>query len=203
MARRSKSAGTVDARSRVIDAAFRVAARDGWDAVEAAAIAQTSKVPQAEVTRLVPDRLALLVALNDKVDGDLLAGLDPELLDEPPRERLFEALMRRFELLEPYRDGLRAITARTVMRDPLLGPVLGAGVLVSMRRVLDAAGLGGSGIGSLIQLKAMAAIWVYTLRTWLTDDTEDRARTMAALHRALERAEGLARTVGLIRPESH
>ncbi|MEX2642741.1 MAG: hypothetical protein WD270_04765 [Acetobacterales bacterium] len=198
MARKTASAGAADPRARVVDAAFRIAARDGWVAVDAAAIARSLKLTQAEVTRLVPDRAALLVALNDKVDGEVVAGLDPDLLREPPRDRLFETLMRRFELLEPYREGLRTLNAEC-RSDPLLASMLAAGLLLSMRRMLEVAGLGGTPWTMLIHVKALTAIWVYTARTWFADDTEDRARTMAVLDRALERAEGLARSIGLIR----
>ena len=38
------------------------------------------------------------------VDGEVLAGIYADMADEPPRERLFDVLMRRLDALEPHKD---------------------------------------------------------------------------------------------------
>jgi hypothetical protein len=37
----------------------------------------------------------------------------------------------------------------------------------------------------------LTALYLYTVRTWIEDDSEDMAKTMAALDKNLERAEGV------------
>lgn len=198
MARKARTAGTgaADFHARVIAAAMRVAARDGWSGVDIAAVARAAKLPQADVRRLYPDAAALLLGVGDLVDGQVLAGLDPELADEPPRDRLLETLMLRFDCLAPYRAGLRA-ASRDALRDPMLAMLLGGHLLRSMGRMLDAAAIPGAGVTRLVQTKGLTALWLYVARVWLDDESPDSGATMAALDKALDRAVSLARAMGL------
>src|SRR5262249_42637473 len=61
--------------------------------------------------------------------------------------------------------------------------------------MLEAAGISTAGIRGALRVKGLIALYGMTLRTWLSDDTPDHARTMAALDRGLQRAERMARCV--------
>jgi hypothetical protein len=43
-------------------------------------------------------------------------------------------------------------------------------------------------------VQALTALYLFVLRTWLGDDGDDHAKTMAALDKGLKRAEMLAQT---------
>ena len=45
----------------------------------------------------------------------------------------------------------------------------------------------------------LAGVWLATIRAWARDDSADMAATMAALDNALDRAERIARSLGLLR----
>jgi hypothetical protein len=66
-----------------------------------------------------------------------------------------------------------------------------------MARMLEAAELGSSGAAGTARAIGLAGVWLATLRAWKTDDTVDLGPTMAALDRALDRAEQAARSLGL------
>ena len=51
--------------------------------------------------------LAVLAAHAKEIDRKVLAGLDSDLADELPRERLFDVLMRRLEALAPHKGAIR------------------------------------------------------------------------------------------------
>ncbi len=171
-----------------------LAAHDGWSAVTMAAVAKAAKLPEQDVRRLYPDPEALLLGVGSLADGQVLADIDPELTEEPPRDRLLEALMLRFEALAPYREGLRAAT-RAALRDPMLAMLLAGHLLRSMARMLDAAAIPGSGLARMAQAKGLTAVWLYAARVWLDDEGADGAATMAALDKALTRAVSLARAL--------
>jgi hypothetical protein len=67
----------------------------------------------------------------------------------------------------------------------------------SMAWMLEAAELDGSGLAGLARRKGLTAVWLATLRAWARDDTRDLGPTMAALDRALDRAEQVARSLRL------
>ena len=58
-----------------------------------------------------------------------------------------------------------------------------------MAWMLGAAGLATGGFNGLLRSKGLTAVWLYALRAWERDDSADLSGTMAALDRALERAE--------------
>ena len=45
-------------------------------------------------------------------------------------------------------------------------------------------------------MKGLLAVWLWTIRAWRTDDSEDLSATMAALDAALRRAEQAAEWLG-------
>jgi hypothetical protein len=45
-------------------------------------------------------------------------------------------------------------------------------------------------------VKGLVAVWLWTMRTWRGDETEDLSATMAALDSALRRAERAAEWLG-------
>jgi len=66
-----------------------------------------------------------------------------------------------------------------------------------MAWMLEAAGLGAGGLAGLARAKGLTAVWLATIRAWADDDSVDLGPTMAALDRALDRAEQVARALRL------
>ena len=52
-----------------------------------------------------------------------------------------------------------------------------------------AAGCGGTGPQGTLRAAGLLAVWGYTVQAWQRDDSADLSATMAALDRALTRAE--------------
>jgi AcrR family transcriptional regulator len=180
-----------DPTKHVIEAALRLAAERGWAGLALADIAAAAKLPLAELYASHPSKTAILVALSREIDRQAVAGFAPDA-DESTRDRLFDLIMKRFDALTPYRDGLSAV-ARDAGRDPVAA-LCGFGQLArSMALMLEAAGVSSSGIGGALRTKALGAIYLMTMRDWLRDESADKARTMAALDARLRRAEGWAR----------
>ena len=118
-------------------------------------------------------------------DQAALAGVTE---DGSPRDRLFDMLMRRFDALQTQRDGVRALM-RALPGDPALALLMGLSTQGSMAWLLGAAGLKATGLGGVLRSKGLTAVWIYALRAWERDDSPDLSGTVAALDRALGRAE--------------
>ena len=107
-------------------------------------IADAADVSLAELHDRYPSKTAIIRAWSAAVDAEVLTAstaLDPE---DAPRDRLFDVLMRRFDALKDHRDAVAAI-AGAGMRDPLMGLCLSAGLMQSMRWMLEAAGIRAAG----------------------------------------------------------
>jgi hypothetical protein len=133
-----------------------------------------------------PSKGAVLSAFARKIDKEVLDGIATDLVDEPPKERLFDILMRRLDVLAPYRQGLEGIFEWTA-RDPLAAAAINGLLLNSMRFMLAAAGIDSEGPVGALKLQGLAIAWRRVLHTWFSDDDPGLAPTMAALDRELTR----------------
>jgi AcrR family transcriptional regulator len=177
-----------DRRKAIIDAALTLAAAQGWRELSLAQIAKAANLPLAEVYALFPSKQAILEGYLTRIDGAVLAGGEPDLAGETSHDRLFDVIMRRFETLAPHRAAVRAILHDS-RHDPLAALCGMRGFLRSMSAMLEAAGIASDGFSGLLRAQGLGVVYVQTLRVWLSDDTPDSSRTMAALDRNLRRAE--------------
>jgi AcrR family transcriptional regulator len=118
----------------------------------------------------------------------VLAGGDAELADEPPRERLFDVLMRRLEVLAPHKAAVRSLM-RSASRNPGLAFALNSLSVRSQQWMLTAADIAASGPRGMVRAQGLALLFASVLRTWIDDQDRGLARTMAALDRALARGQ--------------
>jgi hypothetical protein len=169
----------------LIAAAFRLAAESEWSSVTVASAALAAGLPLERARGRFRDRNAILMRFGRLADQAALTGMSD---DGSPRDRLFDMLMRRFDALQAHREGVRALM-RAIPGDPALALLMGASTQGSMAWMLGAVGLPATGLGGLLRGKGLMAVWVYALRAWERDDSSDLSGTMAALDRALGRAE--------------
>jgi hypothetical protein len=108
-----------------------------------------------------------------------------------PRDRLFDLLMRRFDVLQQHRAGVLALL-RHLPADPALALALSAATGRSMGWMLEAAGVSAAGVTGKLRIAGLVGVWLYALRAWKDDESVDLARTMSAVDKALDQAEKLA-----------
>jgi AcrR family transcriptional regulator len=179
-------------RDRIVDAAMNLIPRHGWRRLSMAEIATEADLPILELYRTFSCKQAILRAFHRRIDEAVLAGPIERETDERPRDRVFDLLMRRFDALQPYRAALEVL-GRELPTDPLALLGAGAGLLLSVAWMLEAAGIATSGLGGIVAVKLTAAAYVATARGWLHDESPDLGPTMAALDRRLR---GIERWLG-------
>ena len=188
-----------DARQAIVESTLTLAASRGWARVGLGDIAEAAEVSLAEVREEFSSKSAIVAAYAADIDRAVLAARDPEMAGRPATERLFDVLMKRFDLLNAHKDGVGAI-ARSCPSDPeaiLCGPVT---LRRSMRWMLEAADLSSAGLRGGLRVQALSALYLSMLPVWLRDDSEDMARTMAVLDRRLRRLDGLTRSLCRLAP---
>ena len=186
-----------DTETRLVAGLWQVVAAHGWAGLSMRRVAAASGVAPAEIRRRCPTPHHLLLLHGRLVDQAVLEGVVPDAPDDnTPRDRVFDVMMRRIDALQPHRAGILRFMD-DLRGDPLLALALLALLPGSMAWMLEAAGLGAGGIAGLARAKGLTAVWLAVLRAWAGDDSADLGPTMAALDRALDRAERLARALRL------
>ncbi len=195
MAQKSAKKGSL--KEKAVPAALALAADKGWAAVSLNDIARKIRVPLAELHEHFEDRADILTAWGRQIDKQVLekagAKPDPEL---SPRDRLFDVMMTRLEILSQTRAGARAIL-KSFKTDPKQAVIELPHLGRSMSWMLEAAGIETGGLKGSLKIAGLLALYIYTLRVWQDDDSADLGKTMAALDRNLGRAEEWAKTLGL------
>jgi AcrR family transcriptional regulator len=187
------SAPTTD-REKIIAALLALLADKPFETIGLADIAGRAGVSLAQLRDEFPSTLAIVAAHIKATDRAVLAEDLSDMAEEPERERLFDILMRRLEILAPHRDAVRSLL-RSARRNPPLALALNGLAVRSQQWMLTAAGIGSAGPRGMIRAQGLAALFASVLRTWVNDDDPGQARTMAALDRALGRGQ---RLVGLL-----
>lgn len=172
----------------LVTAAFRLAGETGWRKVNVAEAARAAGLSLAEARGRFPSRGSILLRFG--VVADQAALLDSPS-EGPVRDRLFDLLMRRFDALQAHRAGVKALL-RALPTDPAAAMLLACASKRSMRWMLQAAGLTASGARGELQVRGLLAVWLWGVRAWEKDESQDLSGTMAALDTALQRAEQVA-----------
>ena len=173
-------------REKIIDALMELLAGERIEDIGFGAIARRAGLSLAECRAEFRSVLTVLAAYTKDIDRKVLSGGDTDTAEEPPRERLFDILMRRLEALAPHKAAIRSL-ARSAARDPALAFALNGLTVRSMQWMLTAADIGAAGPRGILRGQGLALLYASVMRTWLDDDDPGLARTMAALDRALSR----------------
>jgi ubiquinone biosynthesis protein COQ9 len=186
-----RKAGPADPPKAVLDAAFKLAVLQGWNATTMSDIARESGLALADLRAMHGSKLGILAAAMRRTDEAVLAGTDQDIAEEPVKDRLFDVLIRRLDAMQQDREAIAAI-ALDLRRDPgALACFMAGPFRTSMRWMLDAAQIEPWGPFSGLQIKGLGVVYLSVLRVWLNDDSADLSATMAVLDKALGRVDDL------------
>lgn len=173
----------------LIGAAFAQAAELGWRHVSVAGAARAAGLPLPRARARFPSRGALLLRLGRIADQAALTEMSGE---GSIRDRLFDLIMRRIDVLQAHRAGVLALM-RALPCEPPTAALLACATRRSLRWLAQAAGVEVGGLRGALILRGLVAVWLWTLRAWERDESADLSATMAALDTALGHAERAVR----------
>lgn len=180
-------------KERAVAGALDLASRMGWDMITMTDIADKAHVSLAELSELFDDKTDVLVAYGRQIDRKVLESFaepDPSMSE---RDRLFDILMERFDVLEGNREAVVSIL-KSFTLDPKQAVISLPHLGRSMAWMLEAAGIDTNGIKGAIRVAGLTVVYLNATRHWMKDESADLAKTMAALDKSLNRAEQVAGT---------
>ena len=193
---RRASRATLSSGSRDGAAALRQALLDlveerGWLDLSFADIVEKAGLSIAEAHGIYRSKTAILLAITRDIDERVFAGIDSAPLEGSVKDRLFDLLMRRFDILKADQGAYRRL-----MRQLPATPAEAAAMLCRLRRslamMLEAAGVSASGLRGALRVEGLGLIYAAGLRAFAGDDSEDLSKTMAEIDKRLGQAERLS-----------
>ena len=172
-----------------VEAALRLAGKIPWDRISLADIAAEARMPEDDFRALFPTKLSLLEAYGREVDEGVETRGKTISMDEHMKDRLFEVIMIRFDILGVHKDAVASIIRATLRGNPKTIAAGASALRRAMAQLLDLCGEPSGGLCRQFKVRTLGLIYFYVLRIWLADDTSDIGKTMAALDKALTRAE--------------
>lgn len=196
-------AGAADDAAALREALLSLTATVGWRDLSLAEIAEAAGLSMATAHAIYPTKAAILTGLARATDQAILAALADDPLDGSAKDRLFDLLMRRFDLMQGHRDGYLTLL-HELPQTPLEAACLAGQMRRSLRLMLETAGISGSGLKGALRVQGLVAIHLAALRAWMRDDSDDLSKTMAELDKRLGQAAKLSNLMaaGLKRAEA-
>ena len=161
---RSSSAAKADApvtaggeREKIIAAFLALLAEKPIEQIGFAAIAKEAGVSLGQLRGEFASTLAIFAAHIKATDRAVLAADLSDMAEEPPRERLFDVLMRRLEVLAPHRQAVRSLL-RSARRNPPLALALNGLAVRSQQWMLTAAEINAAGPRGMLRAQGLALL---------------------------------------------
>ncbi|WP_420414167.1 TetR/AcrR family transcriptional regulator [Roseibium sp.] len=177
---------TAKTKQKILTTFLDLISENPYEDVSLQLLAETAKVKLSELRRAYSSKLALVEAFYESVDTAVLDQRDEDLGDQPPRDRLFDILMTRIDVLAENKEAVRAF-AKAASQDPGLALDFNRFAVRSQKWMLVAAGIDLSGIKSGIVAQALAVSFARVVDTWLDEPDEGMPRTMSRLDKELDK----------------
>lgn len=197
MERRVNAKPQSSLQDKAVDALLALLEEREWSDIALPDVASKAGVSLAELRGAYPSKGAILAGFAKRIDQEVLKPA-PEIEGQPPRERLFDVMMRRFQALKPYKPAIRS-ARRGLMTDPMAAGSWNKVEVNSAQWMLAAAGIKESGPYAAMKAQGLAVIFASVLGTFLDDNDPDLTRTMRELDKQLRRAERVVETGDIVK----
>ena len=185
------AAAPTDTRGKIIAALMALASGQDFTDITIREIVEQAGVSLADFREAFPSKGAVLAGFARQTDLAVLRDTGEEMAEETAKDRLFDVLMRRLDVMAPHKPAIKNIL-HWARRDPLAAAALNGVALNSMRFMLEAAKLSSEGPAGGLKLQGLVFAWSRVLGVWLHDEDAGLAKTMAALDKELERGATLS-----------
>ena len=184
-----------DLRKTFAEACLAVAADRGWRAATLFEIAGRAGVSVATLYPLTPaDAFDVTDEYFDRLAAARVSAPD---MSAATRDRVFDAAMSRFEAMEESRAGALALE-EALDRDAIGRAASFARLTRTARWLLALAGENAEGLANAARVQSLAMALSQAKAAWRQDEAGDFAKTMAALDKALRRADSFFEQVGKV-----
>ncbi len=175
-------------KEKIIEDAFLSIEKIGWKEFSLKKLASEKGYKVENVKSLIKNKTVLLVEFSKMIDSRTESNIDLEDLKESSvKDNLFELIMIRFDVMSPYKIGLKSISKE--LRNPVALKKISYNILNSMDFYLEFSNAYDNSPFDLLKKKLLILIYAYCFNVWLNDESSEQSKTMSELDRLLGIAE--------------
>jgi hypothetical protein len=185
-----------DLQQKAINAALEIIGSQGFSALNFDSLAENLKCEKAELEALFIDPVDIVNSYFHHVNLRLCKDFRSPEPNLDVRERLFDIMMARFDILNDNRQAVINISKECCANPQIMFSCLPS-LYQAMSFMLDYAQVPTKGCRGALKTFALGSIYLRVFKSFENDESEDLSKTMATLDNALSRAESLARSINL------
>ena len=183
---------TEKTKTKIVDALLALLSEKPFAEIGLGEIATRAGVSLGDLRDAYDGKISVLADFMRRIDRAVLDTIEDVSPEETGRDRLFDLIMKRLDLMAPHRAAVGHL-AESARRDPGLGLCLNRIALDTARFMLAGAGISSGGLRGAARAQGFVLMMARILPVWREDDDPDLSKTMAAVDRALEHAETWSR----------
>ena len=168
----------------LINTTLSLAGEIGWPLITLKMISEQTSMPFDEVSVRYKSKWEILDAFRKRIDSSITSRTNNNWPQQPIRDRFFDVVMERIEIIDPWKAGIISISKDCATR-PLAGIYLFSRLRKSMDKMVGHVGAKLRGPKRLAQSHGLTIIYLLVLRRWMLDETADLGPTMAELNERL------------------
>ena len=100
-----------DLQTLIIDTALSLAGEIGWANVTLQQIGRETNLPEQGVKAIFSSEWNILEAFRTRTDLQIANRQAPNWSERAPKDRLFEVLMERIDIIQPWKTGLASVAS--------------------------------------------------------------------------------------------
>lgn len=175
----------LDMKNKLIQSSLELAAVQSWADISMHDIAAHAGVDIENAMALCPDKDSVFMAYCRQVDWQIEENLNGAFADgDTQRDKLFDIMMERFDILNENRAGVISIVNAVTM-NPIHGLNSLPNLCQSATFMAGFSDMDINGWRGALTVAGLCGVYLNALRAWVSDDTPDMATTMASVDKGL------------------
>jgi hypothetical protein len=173
----------------LIKEAFVVIERVGWDKFSLLDLLKKEKITEKEVNSFFKNKSDVIDKFSIMIDSVVESKINiDDFRISSKKDNLFELIMIRLEEMKIYKKSLKKII-ESAKKKPILLSRISNNVMNTMDFYLELTSCYNDTPIDFLKKNTLFFIYSFAFRTWLKDETDDLASTMAELDRLLTMSE--------------
>ena len=173
----------------LIKEAFVVIERVGWDKFSLLDLLKKGKITEKEVNSFFKNKSDVIDKFSIMIDSVVESKINiDDFRISSKKDNLFELIMIRLEEMKIYKKSLKKII-ESAKKNPILLSRISNNVMNTMDFYLELTSCYNDTPIDFLKKNTLFFIYSFAFRTWLKDETDDLASTMAELDRLLTMSE--------------
>jgi len=181
-----------DKKFNLVKSSFNIIEKSDWKSFSLQKLSDIEKIPINEINFFFKSKITILDEFSKMIDIKVEKSFDyEELTNTSVKDNLFELIMLRLELMQPYRNALKSIK-NSFKSEPQTAKSVAKNVMNSLDFYLELTNALNDSFLDIFKKKSIFLIYSYIFMIWLEDDSDELSKTMSELDKLLTFSEKIA-----------